>query len=763
MHPCKVLLNCLLLIAAWSQASFAQKPTKPPQTVRELIEMRSYHDETTWSKEVLAQRYEKVFVSLWDNLIHRKDRFNVLREMEFQSIDVGQEAQDQLLEWGITSRRFQSQKKYARNEALQLLTEIEAAGYELVESEWHHSEFEPPTQDGKHATSKISILLHIQNKKNKAKTRRIIVRGDLLIRWAQEEQPRIDAIDASGLRMLVRDGNTAFSTAKVESFPVDSGGKLGPASIHPILIHDLNLDGLPEIVIGGFNRVYWNKGGFKFEIADLCEFPTKHVRAAAFADLDGDGFEDYLAFPIGGSPVMFKGSRDGKFSGVATSLGLRQRMIKPSSVTVGDVDGDGDLDVFMGQQKSSYSSGFIPTPYYDANDGYPFFLLLNEGKGRFRDVTNISGLGEKRNRHVFSSTFIDLDDDDDLDLLLTNDFCGCDYFLNDGKGNFVDANDMLKPTPHGFGMSHSFGDYNLDGRLDFIAIGMSSTTARRLEKMGLNREGFRDYDAKRPAMGYGNRLFLNTPGELEQAPFNASCARTGWSWGSTTLDFDNDGDQDLYVSNGQTSGKTTKDYCTRFWCHDVYYKPGERPDAAVGQLFNKLAPLFSGEMISWNGYEHNALLMNRDGQGFLNVGFLMGCGFEFDSRAAISADLDGDGFVDLLVEHKDLRGKQRHLYLLRNNWAEVTGRESNWIGVHLVGAKGKAAHNAKVEAKLSDGRTLLQHYATGHSVWAQHPATIHFGLGDADVAELNVRWADGSKSSLTKPASGKYHKLVVGN
>ena len=47
----------------------------------------------------------------------------------------------------------------------------------------------------------------------------------------------------------------------------------------------------------------------------------------------------------------------------------------------------------------------------------------------------------------------------------------------------------------------------------------------------------------------------------------------------------------------------------------------------------------------------------RDGKGFVNIGFLMGCAFEFDSRAAISADLDSDGAVDLLVEHKDLRGK----------------------------------------------------------------------------------------------------------
>ena len=747
-------LSLLLAHGLVSPTSFAQETTgAKPQTVKDLLRIRAHHDKTTWSKEVMAQKYEQVFVSLWDNLIHRKDRFEVLREFPFDRITIGASAKDKRLEWSIIERRFESGTPMSRADALKFLAKAEDAGYELVESEWHHSAFNPQS-DSKPATSSISILLHLRNRDA---NRRIIVRGNLGIEWANSEKPRVSAIDASDLYMYIRDGDTAFKTAKVESFQVDSGGKLGPASIHPILIHDLNLDGLPEVVIGGFNRVYWNKGDFNFEIGNLCEFPIKHIRAATFADLNGDGHDDYLAFPIGSPPALYLGDGSGKFKTAAKSTGITQRMTKPSAVTVGDVDGDGDLDVFMGQQKSSYSSGFIPTPYYDANDGYPFFLWLNDGNGRLRDVTSVSGLGEKRNRHVFSCTFIDLDNDQDLDLLLTNDFCGCDYFLNDGKGNFSDARDMLKPTPHGFGMSHSFGDYNLDGRLDFIAIGMSSTTARRLEQMGLNRQGFDDYDAKRPAMGYGNRLFLNTPNALDQAPFNDTCARTGWSWGSTTLDFDNDGDQDLYVANGQTSGKTTKDYCTRFWCHDVYYKPGERPDAAVGKLFSQLAPLFNGELISWNGYEHNALLMNRDGKGFVNVGYLMGCAFEFDSRAAISADLDADGAVDLLVEHKDLRGKQRHLYLLENRWPDLTGKQNNWIGVQLHGKAGKSAHNAKVSLRLNNGRTLLQHYATGHSVWALHPQAIHFGLGDAQPVGIDVTWSDGSRTTLDRPSSGKYH------
>lgn len=745
--------SAILWVSAAVNCLGQEVAQQPPTTVKDLLELRDFHDRTTWSKEVLAQKHEQVFVQLWDNLIHRRDRFQVLREFQFDSILLGEELAEQELDWGILKNTYRSSRTLTRTEALTLLSRLEANGYELTESEWHHSAFEPAVGQTP-AKSTISILLHIQNVDQ---NRRIIVRGDLGIEWKLDAEPGVARIDASNLYLLSRDGDPAFEVASVESFTMGKGGVRDPASIHPLLVQDLNQDGLPEIVIGGFNRVYWNRGGWKFEAKELCEFPTANVRAAVFADFNGDGIDDYLCFPIGGVPVLYRGTSNGTFSAPPTGIGIRQRMTKPSSVTVGDVDGDGDLDVFMGQQKSSYSSGFIPTPYYDANDGYPFFLLLNDGAGMFRDGTLLAGLGAKRNRHVFSGTLVDLDDDSDLDLLLTNDFCGCDYYTNDGKGIFTDARDQLKPTPHAFGMSHSFGDYNLDGLLDVIAIGMSSTTARRLEQMGLHREGFGDYDAKRPEMGYGNRLFLNSKDGLVQSPFNESCARTGWSWGSTTLDFDNDGDQDLYIANGQTSGKTTKDYCTRFWCHDLYYKPGERPDAAVGELFRRMAPMFSGEMVSWNGYEHNALLMNQDGKGFVNIGFLMGCAFEFDARAAVAADLDADGRVDLLVEHKEIRTNQRHLYLLKNNWKD----SQHWLGVHLRGTPETAAHNAKVTVKLDDGTTLLQHYLTGHSVWSQHPATIHFGLGDRKPVELTVSWSNGQRTSMSGSQLGMDRYYVV--
>ena len=725
------------------------------RTARELVQIRQEHDRTVWSPEVEAQFHEDTFVKLWDGLIHQSDKFAVLRGFEFDQLILPTAASSRQLDHGIELKTPSGSKRTIDRDAfLRLLNKYEQMEYKIIETEWHHSAFDPAAGDTP-ARSTVAVLMHVTHDPSQ---RRMVVRGDLKIQWqpsSKEQKSKVpEIIDASGLKIYQRQGQPAFQQQMVQTYQCDGSGKTAPTTIHPVIVRDLNQDGLPEVVIGGFNQVYWNRGSWKFEKATLCDFPVRHVNAGVIADFDGDGIDDFVAAGKSEYIQFIKGDLGGRFPFIGRPVRSVGKLRVPTSIAAGDIDGDGDLDLFVGQQKPGYSNGDIPTPYYDATDSFPSFLLLNDGQGNFRDVTGVSGIGRKAKRRNFSSTFVDLDDDGDLDLLLTSDFSGTDLFLNDGQGNFTDATETMRPKGYAFGMSHSFGDYNLDGHLDFITIGMSSTTARRLEKLNLGRQEFPEYNQARMKMGYGNRLFLRDEEGFSQAPFNNSCARTGWSWGSTTLDFDRDGDQDIYIVNGQTSGRTTKDYCTRFWCHDVYYKRGERPDEAIRELFNGLAPLFAGNHISWNGYEHNALLMNLDGDAFVNVGFLMDVSFEFDSRTAISADLDADGRVDLVVEHKDVRDDQRHLYFARNVWPE----DNHWIGVQLKTNRVQSPLGAKVVVTLADGRKLLQHCLAGHSVWAQHANWVHFGIGKQDaVKEVEIRWPGGIVSKLSDPAIDKYH------
>ena len=139
--------------------------------------------------------------------------------------------------------------------------------------------------------------------------------------------------------------------------------------------------------------------------------------------------------------------------------------------------------------------GSMPTPYYNANDGYPDALLINDGNGSFTDNTEVAGLASKRNRRTYSASFADLDGDNDLDLFCVCDFSGIDVYYNDGNGYFKDMTDQLVKERHGFGMGHTISDFNGDGILDIFMVGMSSTTARRLDRLNLGRKGFEDNDS----------------------------------------------------------------------------------------------------------------------------------------------------------------------------------------------------------------------------------------------------------------------------
>ena len=118
------------------------------------------------------------------------------------------------------------------------------------------------------------------------------------------------------------------------------------------------------------------------------------------------------------------------------------------------------------------------------------------------------GWRKKRNRRTYSSSFVDINDDQDLDLVVVSDYAGVDLYFNNGQGQFEDVTATQLPKRSLFGMAHTIADFNADGLADLYAIGMSSTTARRLDQMGLVRNDRPDIHEMRPEMGYGNRMFL---------------------------------------------------------------------------------------------------------------------------------------------------------------------------------------------------------------------------------------------------------------
>jgi len=744
-------------------------PEAQVQIDRKLKE-RGALDGQEWKAEVDAQDYERTFVRLWDRLRETKNDWAVWEEFPFNEIaiptlkdGVERKHQIEVKETVWPNNSTQSYEFFQWKEQLHQW----AKSYSIKETEWHQQEFDADER-GKRSLFKFTIHAVSLEGAN-----RYILRGALRVYWSDNKDSGgrwlPGKLEVESLKGFQREGIVPFESVgelKVRRDNPQFTRERIPDSVDPspLLVRDLNGDQLPEIIPTGSNLIYWNQGAMKFKPEPMLsggrgQFPD----AAAIADFTNDGLPDLLTFGPDEKPMVFPGTKTGKFGvpPIVSLTGLQTNLSDPSVVAVGDVDGDGDIDAFVPQYLNPYAAGRAPTPYYDALDGLPAYLLINDGTGKFIDGTVASNLTKKRNRRTYSSSFIDLDHDRDLDLVVVSDFSGLDLYLNDGTGKFTDITDRLGDDHYSFGMSHAFADYNQDGLMDIYMVGMGSTTARRLEHLNLGRKGFEPVQAARMKMGYGNRLLLGDgQGGFKQAQYNDSLARTGWAWGCTPWDFDNDGDRDLYIANGHISGTSAKDYCTKFWRHDIYTPKIKTQSVVMAGVF-KECQADLGKTESWNGFEHNVLYLN-EGEGlYTNISFLMGLSNEADCRSVVSADLDLDGRPDLLVVEKEPgeeRTRDGQIRVIRN---KIT-TENDWIGIHLKGAAGKPIWGATVTVKQSAHAQSLP-VVTGDSWKAQHPATVHFGLGrNGPVEVLTVDWPDGSVTQLKAPSLNSYHIIEAG-
>ena len=736
------------------------------EQVKQIIQNRESLNQSVWSKEEQAQKYEMTFVKLWDELREVKHDWKVFDRFPFESIQMAKSPSLKKFSWNIEKIFFQDGGSSLSWSAWQKRMDEWKKKYFLRESEWHQESFLVHETD--EPASLFKIVLHLEARDG---VERIIIRASINVVWGENKMEDIflpKSIIVSDLVLLRRKGEQPFKQSRLfepskdlpaHKFVHPSG--LRDHQVAPLLICDLDGDQLPEVVLAGANLVYWNQGAMKFIPEPLIAGSRYSFQSAVLGDFNGDGNVDMLTLGSAGKPRMYPGTKTGRLKNepvVSMPNETDVQIRDPQCITCGDIDGDGDLDAFIGQYAATYQSGKLPTPYYDANDGHPAYLLINDGSGLFTDHTMEAGLGAKRKRRIYSASLADLDSDNDLDLMVVSDFAGLDLYMNNSSGRFVDVTDTLGEAHYSFGMSHALADYNGDGNLDIYMVGMGSTTARRLEGLGLGRSGFEGIQQARMKMGYGNRLLLGRgDGMFAQAAYNDRVARTGWAWGCTPWDFDNDGDRDLYVANGFLSAKSVKDYCTQYWRHDIYYQK-QKSETLMQMVFDECQAGVGGD-ISWNGYEHNVLLMNTPKHEFPSLGFLMGIGFEFDSRSVVSADLDADGRVDLLVVERErsetLKAYVNKVHLIQNRLESI----NHWIGVNLSAASSPLGAVVSVQ---SGAKMQALPIIAGDSYNSQHPFTCHFGLGNQSaVKKIVVRWPSGKEVRMENPKIDQYHLIQI--
>ncbi len=708
-------------------------------------------NQTVWSKEMLAEQYGQVFDALWDSLNAATNKFSVFNTIKPGKLITPKFNPPQALAHGIELHQPSGVgSAWSDAEWRSFLAASERAGWQIGHTEFRHTQF-VPGESTRPARSRYYFRADLINA---GAQDRATLEGDLLVDWAPPAPgaglPAIQQIDASGLTLKTRHGEPPFH----EVLSLDVAPLEKSHFIDPLILYDLDGDGFSEIILAAKNLVLHRHGADHYEAEPLLKYPRGLIFTGVIADFDGDGVADFLCANAEGL-VLFKGSAQGKFDEPGRLVWTAKPPLKYGQVlTCGDIDHNGSLDVFLAQYKPPYSFGQMPSPYYDANDGFPAFLLLNDGHGNFTDATESAGLTSKRCRRSYSASFADLDGDGNLDLVVVSDFAGADVYRNDGRGHFTDVTREWLGESHGFGMSHALADFRGVGRLDLLMIGMNSPTADRLEHLGLWRPGSPEDHAMRSQMTLGNRLYLaRTNGGFEQTTLNNSIARSGWAWGCSAFDFDNDGFPDVCITTGMKTKQSVRDFDPEFWLRDIHIG-ASKEDALANLYFQTKFRRTLDE--SYGGNEQNRFYLNQKGESFVEAGFLLGLGLARDSRCVVADDLDGDGREDLLVTTYEYWPELKQTLRLYQNTLTDAG---NWIGFRFQEEPGVSPVGTRVTLHAGDYRSSQQ-IVTGDSYRSQHSNTLHFGLGKRDhVDTVEIKWLNGQTLTLRQPAVNQYHRI----
>lgn len=438
-------------------------------------------------------------------------------------------------------------------------------------------------------------------------------------------------------------------------------------------------------------KLYRNDGDWKFTdvTREAGLAVTCYGLGVAVGDFDNDGHPD-LYLNNFGTNLLFRNLGNGRFVDVTAKAGVADVPHVGAGACFLDMDGDGDLDLFSSRYVDfTYErhrvARFNGYPAYVGPLDYPTTsncLFRNNGNGTFTDVSAESGVAQHKGAGM-GTVCADFDQDGDTDILVGNDETGNFLLINDGKGRFRETG-LASGIAYDFnGKAHGTmgvecGDYDNDGWLDVFATSYQQETASLFRNLG--RGLFEDVT-------------------LRTGAGDGTLARV--TWGCGMIDFDNDGDRDLFIAAGHLHDNVEQfDTTTKY-------------------------------------HQRNLVQMNLGNGRFANVSEQCGNGLavQLSSRGAAFDDLDNDGDLDVVILNS-----RREPTLLRND--SKTG--SHWLQVQL---RGVASSRDGVGARVivnAGSRTLVDEVHSGRSYQSHYGTRLQFGLGTAAAFDrIEVHWIGG--------------------
>ncbi len=454
-----------------------------------------------------------------------------------------------------------------------------------------------------------------------------------------------------------------------------------------------------------------NRDGTFTDVTEKARVPGGgYGQGVAVGDYDGDGFPDIYVTQYGKS-ILYHNNGDGTFTDVTEKAGVAAPGWSSSAVWF-DYDNDGKLDLFVCQfvefSKSLNKScgtgeegkhGYcIPRLYKPT----PSWLFHNNGDGTFTDVSKASGIANSLGK-AWGVVATDLNNDGQLDLFVSNDTVPNFVFMNRGKGRFEENATYAGVAYSGDGRARSgMGldsvDFNQDGWMDLFVANID------LERFAIyqnNHDETFDDQAGPTGIGMATRLMSG--------------------WGLKFFDYDNDGNLDLFLANGN-------------------------PDDLIEGLHSQVK------------YQEPLMLFHNTGKGFQNVSAQSGPVFAkpLSARGMAIGDFDNDGGIDVLVAVNDAAP-----VLLRN----AVGSQNHWLGINLVGTRSNAdAIGARITYQSGDLRQRRMKVGGG-SFLSAHDPRIVLGIGKRPKLDwLEIQWPQpsGKIERITDLPIDRYVTIVEG-
>ncbi|MEM6522404.1 MAG: CRTAC1 family protein [Bacteroidota bacterium] len=519
-----------------------------------------------------------------------------------------------------------------------------------------------------------------------------------------------------------------------------------------VAIGDINNDGLVDIYFTSNlndNRLYLNKGGFKFEeigssagVAGRMGWST----GVTMADVNGDGWLDIYVCNSGEvdgdkkENELFINNRDLTFTESAKAFGLNDKGYS-THASFFDYDRDGDLDVYL--LNNSYqaigSFNLERKEVRNERDSLGGDKLLRNNGSTFEDVSEETGILGSLIGFGLGVTVGDINQDGWDDIYVSNDFFERDYlYINNRKGSFQERLTESMNSISGASMGADMADINNDGYPELFVTEMlpgsderlkTVTTFENWDKYQYNVENGYHHQFTRNTFQLNNQnLTFSEIGRL------AGVEASDWSWGALIFDMDNDGLRDIFIANGIYQDLTDQDY--------LNYISNEEIVRSIitndGVNYKKLIDIIPSNPVSNKAFRNNGELKFEDVTSEYGLDSL-----SFSNGAAYG-DLDNDGNLDLVVNNVNMPA-----FVYRNRTA---GKKNNWLRFSLFGSgKNKFGIGAKIRVVGKNGTYYIEQQPARGFQSSVDPRPL-VGLGDNEVVDVWVNWPSGNTSMLSDVA-----------